>query len=308
MIVGAHQPHYLPWVRLIDKIARSDVFILLDDVQFTKNGFQNRVKIKHAQGTMYLTVPVLDPFGKLIREVRINTEFRWRAKHQSALITNYGKAPYFAEYRDLVMSIYDRPWESLVECNVYALEVVLGALGVRTRLMRSSELGVPGKGTERLVGLCQAVGATVYLSGDFAVGHHFDPAEFAPHGIEVRPQGWQCPTYRQQYPQLGFLPDLSVVDLLFNEGKRALAVLLERSSEAPGPLSAGGEAAPGGVLAGGPAGQRLAPPAGVDRSNAPFSGAYRPDEVPDSSLCRTPAPPGGAYTERVPQGGPDRRV
>jgi len=296
MIVGAHQPHYLPWVRLIDKIARSDVFILLDDVQFTRNGFQNRVKIKHAQGTMYLTVPVLDPFGKPIREVRINTQVRWRAKHQAALITNYVKAPYFAQYRDLVMSIYDRPWESLVECSMYALEVVLGALGVRTRLVRSSELGVPGKGTERLVGLCQAVGATVYLSGDFAVGRHFDPTEFAPHGIEVRRQGWQCPTYRQQHPQLGFLPELSVVDLLFNEGAQGLAVLLERASAAPGPLSPGGDAAPGAPRAGRSDGQELAPAAGADRPAAPIGGAHHPDEAPDSSLCRTPVPVGGTYT------------
>ncbi len=150
MIVGAHQPHYLPWIRWFDKLARCDVFILLDDVQFTKNGYQNRVKIKHAAGTMLLTVPVLDPVGKAIRDVTVNAHTRWRPKHRAALATNYVKAPYFARYRDLVDSLYDRPWESLFDCIAYALDLLLPALGIRTRVVRSSDLGGPGAGDRAL--------------------------------------------------------------------------------------------------------------------------------------------------------------
>jgi len=280
MIVGAHQPHYLPWIRWFDKLARCDVFILLDDVQFTKNGYQNRVKIKHAQGSMLLTVPVLDPVGKAIRDVDINAGTRWRAKHRTALANNYAKAPYYARYRDLIDSIYDRPWTSLFDCIEYALGLLLPALGIRTRLVRSSDLGIPGKGTERLIELCRAVDATVYLTGDFAVGHHFDPAAFAPYGIEVRRQAWQCPTYRQQYPQCGFLPELSILDLLFNEGDRSLAVLMERPSARPDE-----PAAPGPV------------PSGASLPLDPAFGRGRSDETDDSSLCRAAASEGGFYTD-----------
>jgi hypothetical protein len=225
VIVAIHQPHYLPWLRYVEKIAHSDVFVLLDDVQFTKNGWQNRTRIKSAQGWMYLTVPVLDAFGKPIKDVEINTQQRWRPKHWHALQTNYARAPYFERYRELLRPIYDRPWTSLCECSIRALEVLLPALGIRTRLTRSSELGVGGSGTTRVIDLCRALGATTYLTGDYAATNHLDVAAFAAFGIEVQPQRWQAPVYRQQFPAVPFVPDLSIVDLLFNEGERAVALL-----------------------------------------------------------------------------------
>ncbi len=137
-----------------------------------------------------------------------------------------------------------------------------------------------------MIALCQAVGATAYLSGDFAVGRHFDPNAFAPSGIEVRRQGWRCPTYRQQYPQLGFLPELCILDLLFNEGDESLGVLMERPVGPPEP-----EAAPA-----------SAPVDPAEASHHAF-GVPRSDEADDSSLCRAAAVGGGSYTECVPAKG-----
>jgi hypothetical protein len=287
MIVAAHQLHYLPWIRLVDKIARSDAFIVLDDVQFTKNGYQNRVKIKHAQGTMLLTVPVLDPMGQRICDVRINTITRWRAKHRAALATNYGRAPFYAAYHEAIDAILDRPWESLSECSLCALGVLLPALGVKTRLVRSSELGVPGRGTERLIGMCRMLGATEYLTGDFAVGHHFDPDAFTPYDIKVRRQAWVCPSYRQQYPQLGFLPELSVVDLLLNEGPRSLEILMTRELASPPPTSREG---------GKP--EDIPAFSGEDGQPRPVDSFARshPDASVDSSVCRTTARNDCSYT------------
>jgi hypothetical protein len=236
MIVAIHQPHYLPWLRYVDKIARSDLFVLLDDAQFTKNGWQNRNKIKTPQGWTYLTVPVEDPFGKSILEVRICNREGWRKKHWNALRTSYGRAPYFRRYAEAFEAVYAREWESLCDLNLHLLGVILEALGVRTRLVRSSELGIPGQATERLVAICRAVGATAYLTGDYAAQNHLDPDLFRRAGIEVVSQNWRCPVYRQQFPEVGFLPDLAIVDLLFNEGDRALEVLLHRP-EAPSALS-----------------------------------------------------------------------
>ncbi len=231
MILAAHQPHYLPWLRYVDKVARADVFVLLDDVQYTKNGWQNRNRIKTAQGWTYLTVPVEDPFGKPILEVRVCNRENWRRKHWNALRTHYGRAPYFRHYAGVFEATYAREWEALCDLNLHLLGVVLGALGVRTPLLRSSQLGVRGRGTERLVALCTALGADTYLTGDYAATNHLDLSLFHEAGIEVRRQNWTCPRYRQRFPERGFVPDLSVVDLLFNEGPAALEVLLERSAE-----------------------------------------------------------------------------
>ncbi len=225
MIVAIHQPHYLPWTRYVDKIARSDVFVLLDSAQYTKNGWQNRNKIKCAQGWMYLTVPVLGAFARPISEVRINNQARWREKHWAALCTNYSRAPFFGHYREYFEPIYRGQWELLHGLSVHVLKSLLSALGIRTPLVRSSALGVSGRGTELLADICVRLGATAYLSGDYAAGNHLDMRVFRERGIAVQLQGWQCQEYRQQHMQAGFVTDLSIVDLLFNEGEGSLAVL-----------------------------------------------------------------------------------
>lgn len=225
MIVGIHQPHYLPWLRFVDKIARSDVFVVLDDAAYTKNGWQNRNRIKCVQGWMYMTVPVLDAFGKRILEVEINNRERWRAKHWRALCTNYARAPFFNRYREKLEEIYLKEWGTVCDLSVHMLEFLLSALQIQTRVVRSSILGVSGGGTDRLIDICTLLGATIYLSGDYAAGNHLDMNAFRDRGIEVRLQGWQCQGYRQQHKQVGFIPDLSIVDLLLNEGDNSLAVL-----------------------------------------------------------------------------------
>src|SRR5436190_10333101 len=98
MLIAIHQPHYLPWLRYFEKIARSDIFIVLDDVQYEKNGFQNRNKIKTGQGWMYLTVPVRKPTQRPLVEIEIDNGIGWREKHRRALEMNYCKAPYFERY------------------------------------------------------------------------------------------------------------------------------------------------------------------------------------------------------------------
>ncbi|MDR7413418.1 MAG: WbqC family protein [Armatimonadota bacterium] len=225
MIVAAHQPHYLPWLRYMAKAALADVFVLLDDAQYTKNGWQNRNRIKTADGWTYLTVPVHAHADSRILEVEVAGE-RWRTQHWKSLRTAYGRAPYFSSHAGFFESFYATPWERLVDLNLASLEYLRSALGIRTPFVRASSLGVAGGGSERLVRICKELGATVYLSGAYAAGHHLDPLAFGGSGVALAVVEWECPTYRQCHPKAGFVPDLSVVDLLFNEGPRALAVLL----------------------------------------------------------------------------------
>lgn len=224
MQVAIHQPHYLPWLRYMEKIASSDLFIMLDDVDFTKNGWQNRNKIKCADGWMYLTVPVTATLHQPIHTVKI-VDNGWHEKHLRSLQTYYGRAPYFDDHIRFFKEMYCRKWDSLTELNLEILSYCLSRMDIRTPVLRSSELKVEGVATERLVNLCRLVKATSYYSGAYAAEVYLDAALFEKAGIDLVFQHWCCPEYSQQFPKAGFVSDLSIVDLLFNEGPKSLEII-----------------------------------------------------------------------------------
>ena len=165
MIVTIHQPQYLPWLGYFDKADRSDVFILLDDVQFKKNEWQNRNRIRTSQGWQWLTVPVLHDFGQKINQVRINNKIDWKKNHLKALQLNYIKAPFYKEYIGLFESAYCKDWEFLSEINIYFIEKIVSILGIKTKIVTSSSFQSSNDPTQRLIDLCQKFKAKKYLSG-----------------------------------------------------------------------------------------------------------------------------------------------
>lgn len=225
MLVGIHQPHYLPWLRYLEKIDRSDVFIVLDDVQYEKNGFQNRNKIKTAQGWSYLTVPILKPTQRPICEIEIDNRTNWREKHARSIELSYRKAPFFEQIWPGLSELYAREWTRLAPLNRAMLELYLQQAGIDTRLVYSSEMVTVGQSTERLAELCRLVGGDTYLSGAYAVEAYLDPEILRAAGIRLAFQSWTAPVYPQLYPQAGFIPDLAIIDLLFNVGPDAGKVL-----------------------------------------------------------------------------------
>lgn len=225
MRVAIHQPHYLPWPRYVAKMALADVFVLLDDAQYTKNGWQNRNRIKTAGGWAYLTVPVHAHAHDRIVDVRVADD-RWREQHWKSLRAAYGRARHFSGHAAFFEEFYAREWTWLVDVNLASLNYLRSALGVATPLVRASALGTSGGGTERLVRICRQLGATSYLSGAYAAHNHLDSSAFEGSGVQLALLDWECPSYPQCHPKAGFVPDLSVVDLLFNLGADALEVLL----------------------------------------------------------------------------------
>lgn len=230
VIVSIHQPHYLPWLRYFEKIARSDAFIVLDDVQYEKNGYQNRNRIKTAQGPVVLTVPVRRPTLLPIGDIEIDNRTDWRRAHRRSVEMSYGKAPYFARYWPELEAIYAESWDRLAALNRAMLLLFLRQLEIPTRLYFSSELPTESRSTQRLAELCRAVHGDVYLSGAYAVDAYLDPAILQDAGIRLAFQNWTAPTYRQTHVRAGFLPDLSIVDLLFNEGPQSREILLGAGS------------------------------------------------------------------------------
>ena len=132
MIVAIHQPQYLPWLGYFDKIEQTDIFVILDNVQYKKNEWQNRNRIKTANGWQWLTVPVQYKFPERIDHVKINNRIDWNRKHLNAIVINYGRSFYFKKYRSFFEDVYSQEWEYLVDINVYLIKFLIKALGMNT--------------------------------------------------------------------------------------------------------------------------------------------------------------------------------
>ena len=218
MIVAIHQPNYLAWLGYFAKMLDSDVFILLDTVQFSKNSYQNRVRIKGPQGPQWLTQPVAHS-GRSFQETRF-VEFadcRWMTQHAKTLQANYARAPYFATYFDDYVAILDENNRSLVDCNERLIRWICDAIGATARIVRASDLLTRKftDPTERLVNLVQAVRGDAYLAGIGGLGYQ-NAESFRAAKIDIVPAKSTFP----EYPQLWgpYVPGLSILDLLMNRG------------------------------------------------------------------------------------------
>jgi WbqC-like protein len=221
--VAIHQPHYLPWLGYFAKWAAADLFILLDVVQYEKNGWQNRNRIKTADGARWLTVPVHAPLGTPISEVAIDDSRGWRSRHQRAIEQAYARAPWLAAYRADLAELYARPWTRLAPLAVASATWLARALGITTPVRLASELAVTADDpTGRLVTLCRAAGADTYLAGADGA-RYMDLGRFAAAGIGVLAQRYEHPVYPQIHGE--FVPFLSALDILLAAGDEALPIL-----------------------------------------------------------------------------------
>jgi hypothetical protein len=222
MLVAIHQPQYLPWLGYLDKIDRADIFVILDNVQFKKNEWQNRNRIRTPQGWQWLTVPVLHRFGQRIAEVQINPAEDWAAKHLRALEMHYARAPHREPYLQGLRALYGRRWDSLAGLNLAVIRWLMEAFGIATPLRLASAMTLREEPTDRLIDICRAVGGTRYLAGAGADGY-MDVARFEASGITLERQAFRHPVYRQCYEP--FVPGLSAIDFLFACGDDALTGL-----------------------------------------------------------------------------------
>lgn len=213
------QSNYLPWRGFFDLIAHADRYVIYDTAQFTKNDWRNRNRIKTATGPDWLTVPVLKAdLDQPINQTRIDGT-HWVRKHLRALDVHYGKAPYYAHYIESLKFHLQAGEAFLSPLNERLLRWVADELCISTEFVRSEDIRHAGDPTEKLVRICQAQGATTYLSAP-AARAYLDESRFRAVDIEVR---WfdygDYPDYDQQYG--AFEPSLSIVDLLFNCGPKA---------------------------------------------------------------------------------------
>ena len=228
MILTAHQPSYLPWLGLFHKIAIAEEFIFFDCVQYRPKSFFNRNSIKSAQGALVLTVPVLMKGyrDKKFFEIKINNALPWRRKHWRGIESNYSTAPYFKAYADFFENVYKKDWEYLADLNFYMLNWFLEILGIKASVERAKFHSFQGIGSGLVLDMCLQLGADIYIFGakgkDYANIQSFKNA-----GVQPIFQSYSHPVYRQQFGT--FLPNLSIIDLLFNEGPRSLEIIMSNN-------------------------------------------------------------------------------
>lgn len=227
MILAAHQPCYLPSVEFFHKLSIADVFVLADDVRYTTNAEINRTKIKTAKGECWLTVPVLTEgrAGQLIHQVEIDNQQNWRDKHWKTLQMNYAYAAYFDHYADFVEDLFHSKESplTLLEFNLAIIDYLRIALNLNVKVVRSSTLNVRSTGVDWIFGIAEALGADVYLTSS-TFSTYLSKKVFEGRGLHLN--FIEIPSVRY-YQQFGdFIPGLSVVDLLFNEGERSRGILM----------------------------------------------------------------------------------
>jgi len=222
------QPGYLPWVGFFDLAAKSDIFVILDCVQFDKRSWRNRNRIRTATGWQWLTVPVLTKgrFTQRIDETMIDNTHNWAHKHLAAIRTCYARAPYVKEFWPLLSEALSRRWERLLDLDMYLIKMIDDAFQLGTNYVMASSLSPSGRKADLILEICKIVGADHYLNGDMGRSY-LEPGPFEANGIKLEFHNYTHPIYPQCYD--GFESHMSAIDLLLNCGADGRRYILRRA-------------------------------------------------------------------------------
>lgn len=225
MRVGIHQPMYLPWLGMFDRVQKCDLFILLDNVQYSKNYYLNRNKIKTPNGWIWLTIPILTKgnFGQLIKDAEINNTVDWPKKHFLSICQYYKKAPYLSSYLSFLEKTYNKKWTYLSDLSEFMFMEILRFLSIKTPVKKASDLKTEGKKEELVLNLCKQVGADEYLSGPDGK-NYIDTQRWKEEDIKVSFHDYKHPEYSQLHGK--FLPCMSIIDLFLNCGPESPNILI----------------------------------------------------------------------------------
>lgn len=216
-IATAHQPAYLPWLGYFHKAALADTFVLLDSVQFEKNSFTNRNKIKTSNGPAWLTIPVemRDHLHKNINEIKVDSKQNWKVKHWNSLVLNYKKTPYFTLYADLLNEHYKKESDLLIDYIQPLTDFFFNELNINNEKVKLSELGIDSAKQDLIIDICKKTKADAFVFG--AMGKNYaDEALFRQNNIRIYFQEYSHPSYPQVWGE--FAPYMCILDALFMLG------------------------------------------------------------------------------------------
>lgn len=215
MIISAHQPAFLPWAGYLHRIALSDIFIILDSVQFEKNSFINRNRVKGANGPIWLTVPVSlkGHIEGTIKTTAISYEDNWRQKHLKTLKHNYNSSAYFKLHVEFFEYVYNNTWENIADINKVILNYFIKQLKITTPIKELSTLNIKGTKQDLIISVCKHFNADSFIFGTQG-RDYVDKEYFKQNNVVPKFHSYNTPIYPQKKGE--FIPNLSFLDMLFN--------------------------------------------------------------------------------------------
>jgi hypothetical protein len=225
MITCIHQPNYIPWLGFFHKLLLSDIYVVFDDVQFPRGkDYANRNQIKTNNGKTWLTVPVIGKSDlKPWNQIKINQN-NWRRKHLASIESFYKKTPYFDKYYPQLKEIYLKDQERLMDLNLDLIKYLSERLNKELRIVLSSDIKTNKSGLDKILHILKELNTTGYISGDGSGSRRYvDENLFEESGIKLIWQNYNHPKYKQQFGE--FLPYMSIIDLLFNEGPESKNII-----------------------------------------------------------------------------------
>ena len=222
--VAIHQPNYLPWLGYFAKIKKCDIFVFLDDVQFSKNSWQNRVNIKSPNGKQFLTQPVNRINGSFTSTNEIIfSNSSWKNKHLKSIEYNYKKARFFCDFFPIIEYILSNEAEKLAQFNISAVKNICDYLKLDISFINSSELKVEGNSSQRLINIIKSFNAFNYIHG-IGANSYQDVQLFKDNNINLIPMDYKFREYKQLWGE--FIPGLSILDICFNLDKESVFNML----------------------------------------------------------------------------------
>ena len=219
MIISIHQPQYIPWIPYFSKIYQSNVFVFLDDVQYQKNGLQNRNFILCKNRPTRLTIPVSCRFGYRINEVKIGDNNILK-KHWQTIEQCYKKVNLFSEIMLFLHEIYQKKYTLLSELNIEIIKGILSFLSIDRELINSSDIEKQGTKSDLILCICKHVKADTYLTGSGGL-EYLNIEDFRKEGIRIQVMEYNFKPYLQHNSR-DFVDKLSILDLVFNQGRNSI--------------------------------------------------------------------------------------
>jgi len=223
--VSIHQPNYIPWLGFFEKVINSDIYVVFDDVQYPRGkDFANRNQIKTNNGKLWLTIPIKDK-GSLKKWKDVEyIDNGWKDKHLKNIESFYKKSKYFEEYYSELVNIFSVQHDFLIDLNVDLIRFVLDKLNIETKIVFSSNIKTDKTGLEKIIHILKELKATHYISGaGDGSKRYIDENEFSNNKIELIWQDYKHPQYKQLHGE--FIPYLTILDLLFNEGTNSRDII-----------------------------------------------------------------------------------
>lgn len=222
-ITCIHQPDFAPYLGFFHRLLSTKQFIILDDVQFIRRGWQHRDYIKGQNGSVWLTLSLQKgDYHQTISEVSLSKDSKWIEANLNLIKSSYSKSKYFSEIYPKIEAIYHAGHIRMMDFNLAIINLALDYFEIKVNMSYASEYAITTSSSQRLVDLVSAVGGDVYLTG-IGSKDYLDEALFSRAGISVMWQEFKHPTYSQLYGE--FEPMLSCLDILFNCGRESASIL-----------------------------------------------------------------------------------